>query len=83
MALQYFVDAPHTTADLLTPVLMRHRGWWSRDVLALQADNGDIVLHGLVRSYHHKQLAQEAFRAMTHTGRVRNELRVEAELVAY
>ncbi|MDX1970411.1 MAG: hypothetical protein SFV23_24795 [Planctomycetaceae bacterium] len=76
MAVQFFLDAPHTSDDLLAPVLARYRQWWSRGVEALQDSQGTIVLRGTVASYHHKQLAQEAFRSLGVDARISNELRV-------
>ncbi len=76
MAVQFFLDAPHTSGDLLTPILARHRQWWSRGVEALQDAQGAIVLRGTVASYHHKQLAQEAFRFLSADARISNQLRV-------
>lgn len=76
MSLQYFVDAPHAPEDWLTPVLVQHRDWWSPGVQAILADDGCVILRGSVRSYHHKQLAQETFLRSAHARGVRNELRV-------
>lgn len=76
MPLQYFVDATHTPEDWLTPVLARYRDWWSLGVQAILADDGCVILRGSVRSYHHKQLAQETFLRSTQACGVRNELRV-------
>ncbi len=82
MAAHFFLDGPHVTADLLTPVLLRHRGTWGRDVHVQHSGEGDLVLRGHVTSYHHKQLAQEAFRPLLAQGRIRNELRIARNLVA-
>lgn len=76
MSTRYFLDAAHEPADWLTPILARHRNWWSRQVEVGQDDSGDIVLRGCVASYHHKQLAQEAFLHLPQSARVRNELQV-------
>ncbi|MBI1347382.1 hypothetical protein GC163_13975 [bacterium] len=76
MSLRYIVDPPHETADLLTPILARHRDWWSRQVMAMQSAAGEIILTGRVASYYHKQLAQEAFRDLPTQLRVRNDLQV-------
>ncbi|OYW19785.1 MAG: hypothetical protein B7Z55_08245 [Planctomycetales bacterium 12-60-4] len=76
MATHFYLDAPHTSTDLLTPILASHRQWWSRGVEALLDAQGAIVLRGTVTSYHHKQLAQEAFRSIGASPRIHNELRV-------
>lgn len=76
MAAHYFLDAAHSSEDLLTPLLIQHRGWWSRHVQAARSSAGEIVLRGAVTSYHHKQLAQEAFRGEFAATVVRNELLV-------
>lgn len=76
MSARFFLDSPHNIDDLLTPVLARHRDWWSQQVTALQVTEGEIVLTGRVGSYYHKQLAQEAFRHLPNGERIRNHLQV-------
>ena len=76
MSTRFYLDAAHEPADWLTPILAQHRHWWSQQVEVCQDDTGDIVLRGCVASYHHKQLAQEAFLRLPQNARVRNELQV-------
>ncbi len=42
-----------------------------------EAEEGNIVLRGVVRSYFHKQMAQEALRHLPEVCRIDNQLLVE------
>lgn len=42
-----------------------------------EAEKGNIVLRGVVRSYFHKQMAQEALRHLPEVCRIDNQLLVE------
>ena len=76
MSVRYILNQAHDFNDWITPVLSRHRDWWSQQVIASQDHDGEIVLTGRVGSYYHKQLAQEAFRQLPQAQRVRNEIQV-------
>lgn len=76
MATQFFVDAPHSTQELLESRLAVHRHGWARDVHILAGARGRLTLSGRVSCFYHKQLAQEAFRGLFATHAMQNELRV-------
>ncbi len=77
MALQFRLDAPHPLSDLLASLLLRHRDWWSRNVIATCEDSGPILLTGSVTSYYHKQLAQTAVLQLHPEAIVQNDLVVQ------
>uniref|UniRef100_A0A7C4LJV6 BON domain-containing protein n=1 Tax=Schlesneria paludicola TaxID=360056 RepID=A0A7C4LJV6_9PLAN len=77
MAPQYFHHPAHELAELVRQRLSLPGCAWSRGVRANIHDDGVVVLTGRVRSYYHKQLAQEALRRLTGIGRIHNELCVE------
>lgn len=77
MAPQYYHDSAHDLADLVRRHLFRPGCTWSRDVTAKVGDDGAVVLTGRVRSYYHKQMAQETLRHLRGIRRIHNELCVE------
>lgn len=77
MAPQYYYDSAHDLADLVRRHLFRPGWTWSRDVSAKVGDDGAVVLTGRVRSYYHKQMAQEKLRHLQGIRRIQNELCVE------
>ena len=77
------LDTPHPLFPLsqrLEQVLMQLSVFGQRRVHAeLHAD--DVVLKGVVRSYYHKQLAQETVRAVPGVKSIRNEIIVAPNLL--
>lgn len=77
------VDTPHFIPLLpqhLEQVLAQLAVFGQRRVRA-EVEADDVVLKGVVRSYYHKQLAQETIRAVPGVKTIRNELIVAPHLL--
>ena len=58
---------------------LRHAGYAPLGRLSVTTTGGTVVLTGTVRSYYHKQLAQEAVLGLPGVEAVRNEVRVASD----
>ena len=75
MSQHILIDGPHPTAELLRRALQAAPQFFGKDVRVGMAEDG-IVLSGEVRSYYHKQMAQESLRGLAGAARIRNRLAV-------
>ncbi|MDA0835407.1 MAG: BON domain-containing protein [Planctomycetota bacterium] len=77
------LDTPHADPQLprhLEQVLAQLAVLGQRRVRA-EVEEVDVVLKGVVRSYYHKQLAQEAIRVVPGVDSIRNEIIVAPNLL--
>ena len=51
--------------------------YFARRGLRFEAQEGEVVLRGTVRSYYHKQMAQEILRRVDGVRRIENQLEVD------
>lgn len=68
-----------TTPDPLTTRIssaLEHHPHLNRRNLRFEASEGRVVLRGTVKTYYHKQMAQEALKRMEGVEQVDNELEV-------
>jgi len=66
-------------ADNLTTRIssaFEHHPHLKRKNLRFEASEGRVVLRGTVKTYYHKQMAQEALRRLEGVDRIENELEV-------
>lgn len=61
--------------NLVESALSRHMYLSGRN-LRFEMQQDALVLRGVVRSYYHKQLAQESLKSIDGVGRIRNEIEV-------
>jgi osmotically-inducible protein OsmY len=69
------IDPSHEVRDLVRGVLARSPYFNGREV-RVEFDRQEVILRGAVRSYYHKQVAQESVRRIGGVGAIRNELEV-------
>jgi osmotically-inducible protein OsmY len=62
-------------ATRITSAMQEHPHLRQRN-LRFEANEGNVVLRGTVRSYYHKQMAQEALRRLEGVERIENHLEV-------
>lgn len=67
---------PHLK-DVVETALARSAVFAGRN-LRFEVHEDGVVLRGIVRSYYHKQLAQESLRAISGLARITNELEVSS-----
>ena len=61
--------------DIVESVLARSTNFSGKN-LRFEVHEDGLVLRGVVRSYYHKQLAQESLKAISGIPRIRNEIEV-------
>lgn len=69
------LDGSHELKDRVRRTLARNPYFNGRD-LRIEVQQSDVILRGAVKSYYHKQVAQESLRAIDGLGCIRNELDV-------
>lgn len=70
----HYHDASHDLRQLIESMLARN-GFAGRS-LSCDVNGDEVVLHGVVRSYYLKQLAQESLRSVEGVASIRNEIEV-------
>lgn len=73
MIQQHYTDGQHSLGDLVQGALSRSSFLTGRHV-QVELAHDTVVLKGVVTSYYHKQLAQEALRQVEGISQIRNEL---------
>lgn len=68
-------DAP--ILDKLVAEALNQSPHFSRRTVRFETQEGDVVLRGTVRSYYHKQMAQEVLRRVDGVRRIENQLEVD------
>ena len=69
------VEAGHDLLDLVRTTLASNPYLSGRD-LVIECEQGNVVIRGAVRSWYHKQVAQESVRRIRGISGIRNELEV-------
>lgn len=67
------IDPAHGLGQLVSGVLSARPEFQTAE-LCCEIIGGDLVISGRVRSYYHKQIAQETLRPLAGHRRIRNEL---------
>jgi osmotically-inducible protein OsmY len=67
-----------TNVERLARLHLARTGYSRLSAVECSFRDGTILLHGIVPSYYHKQMAQEALRQIRHVYRVVNNLEVFA-----
>ncbi len=75
MAQEFYIDDDHDLQDRIHGVLARNPHFLGHAV-GFKMEATSVVLRGTVRSYYHKQVAQESLRSIKGIRQIRNELQV-------
>ncbi len=67
-----------TTMERIARNLLAQTGYLGLRKVKCSFDNGTMTLRGRVRSYYHKQMAQEALRYVEHVRQLVNRIEVSA-----
>ena len=71
------MSTPHASLDSLISSAIAEHPHLKRRKLRFETEAGHVVLRGIVNSYYHKQLAQEAVRRLDGVRSIENHLEVE------
>lgn len=71
--------AESTLNSLISSAIERHP-YLRRRQLRFETQEGRVVLRGVVKSYYHKQMAQEALRRLDGVNAIENNLEVDWSL---
>jgi osmotically-inducible protein OsmY len=63
--------------DKLVAEALNQSPHFSRRTVRFETQEGDVVLRGTVKSYYHKQMAQEVLRRVDGVRRIENQLEVD------
>jgi osmotically-inducible protein OsmY len=69
------LEEGHDLRDLVRNALARNPYLTGRD-LRVEFEHSDVIIRGAVRTWYHKQVAQESVRRIDGIGAIRNELQV-------
>jgi osmotically-inducible protein OsmY len=68
---------PEPVLHKLVDEALNQSPYFARRGVKVEAQEGQVVLRGTVRSYYHKQMAQEILRRVDGVQRIENQLEVD------